>query len=52
MSNEKCPCLVCKSVKDPQNCTNKCCEQWRLWWVAKWNKVTERLRPFYDKKEV
>lgn len=36
----KSPCLTCTKVKDPSQCENKSCVEWRKWFMHEW----ERLR--------
>lgn len=38
MANEK-PCLTCTKVKDPENCENKSCKEWREWFLKKWGEL-------------
>lgn len=38
MANEK-PCLTCQKVKDPVDCENKSCKEWREWWLKKWEEL-------------
>lgn len=30
------PCLYCTRVRDPKNCENKLCNEWRIWWIGRW----------------
>ena len=30
------PCLSCQRVRDPANCENKLCNEWRSWWIGRW----------------
>ena len=38
MTNEK-PCLNCTKVKEPENCENKKCQEWREWFIKWWEKM-------------
>ena len=38
MANEK-PCLTCTRVKNPKNCENKNCQEWREWFIKKWSEL-------------
>ena len=40
----KSPCLTCTRVKDPQNCENKVCKEWRGWYIEKWEAMRRRIR--------
>ena len=42
----KSPCESCQRVRDPRNCENKLCNEWRSWWIGRWEHMreTERLR--------
>lgn len=33
------PCLTCTKVKNPKDCTNVTCADWRAWWLDRWNKM-------------
>jgi len=33
------PCLHCIRVKDPENCENKLCKPWRMWWMHRWDQI-------------
>lgn len=33
---KQCPCLTCVKVKDPQDCENKSCKDWKEWWLKRW----------------
>lgn len=41
------PCLTCTRVKDPHNCENKNCREWREWFVRKWEEL--RMPQLRDK---
>ncbi len=30
------PCVFCTRVRNPEDCENKNCPQWRAWFLAKW----------------
>lgn len=36
MCYEISPCVTCVRVKDPNSCENKCCGQWRSWFLSRW----------------
>ena len=38
------PCLTCKRVRDPQNCENKLCKEWRAWYIEKWEAMRSNVR--------
>ena len=33
------PCTNCKIGKDPKECTNKNCPDWREWFLQKWEEI-------------
>ena len=33
------PCLTCTRVKDPENCENKKCNEWRRWFICRWDRM-------------
>lgn len=33
------PCLTCSRVKDPGNCENKNCNEWRRWFISRWDRM-------------
>ena len=33
------PCDSCEKVKDPPNCENKLCKEWKAWFLRKWSKI-------------
>ena len=37
--NDVKPCLRCTRVKDPGNCENKNCKQWRGWFIDAWERA-------------
>ncbi len=39
------PCLTCTRVKDPQNCENKLCRPWQVWYLKRW----KGINGFYEK---
>lgn len=38
------PCDTCDRVMDPANCENKCCQDWRQWWIKRWEEIRKRLK--------
>ena len=42
MSKMNSPCLTCTRVKNPQDCENKNCGDWRRWFIARWE-ATRKL---------
>ena len=49
MSNKKeSPCLTCTSTKDPEECTNKRCQRWQNWWLARWALIHRPLEEVAD----
>lgn len=40
MANERqSPCLTCTKVKDPPNCENKLCKDWKAWFLRRWAEI-------------
>ena len=33
------PCLTCTRVKDPEDCENKTCPDWKAWFMNQWNMI-------------
>ena len=42
------PCLKCTRVKDPVNCENKHCGQWRKWFLRQWDQLRGYPRRMMD----
>ena len=40
-TGKRSPCLTCQRVRDPKNCENKMCEEWRRWWIGRWDAIRE-----------
>jgi len=38
------PCTACVRVKDPANCENKSCRDWKEWFLARWEAMREAVR--------
>lgn len=38
------PCLRCAQVADPENCQNKNCVDWQLWFTTRWDRMRQNLR--------
>lgn len=46
------PCLVCRRVKDPQDCENKLCKEWQAWFIARWDAMrTNVLKSFNEPQQ-
>ena len=39
MQNQTSPCLGCTRVKHPDDCENKLCPPWRLWFLRRWEQL-------------
>lgn len=37
------PCSNCTRVKDPKNCENKLCKDWRAWFIGRWDQMRKNL---------
>lgn len=48
----KCPCLTCTRVRDPQNCENKVCKDWRAWFIDRWEAMRKQVRADMDRTPV
>ena len=35
------PCTMCIVVNDPTNCENKCCPEWRNWFIQRWEELRD-----------
>lgn len=44
------PCCSCVRCKDPHNCCNKNCEDWRTWFLAKWARIHAFGKEYLAKK--
>ena len=40
----KSPCLTCTRVRDPRNCENKVCKEWRAWFIDRWEAMRKNIR--------
>lgn len=45
------PCLTCTRVRDPKNCENKSCMDWRAWFLERWETVRRNIRMFLEKRD-
>lgn len=41
--NKASPCLTCKKTKRPSICTGQDCEEWKAWFVERWENTTAAL---------
>lgn len=37
--NDISPCRTCVRVRDPENCENKRCNEWRRWFLRRWDLI-------------
>ena len=42
LMGNNCPCKGCTRVKDPRDCENKSCAEWREWWLKRWEAMRKR----------
>lgn len=42
-SNRESPCKTCARVRDPENCENKICREWRSWWTQRWDAMRSKV---------
>ena len=38
------PCRGCKRVRDPVNCENKACKDWKAWFISRWEAMRASIR--------
>ena len=43
------PCKTCRRVKNPRECENKNCRQWRDWFVKSWDQA--RMAPVLQREK-
>lgn len=48
MMNRRSPCLTCKRVEEPENCTDKSCRAWQAWFLQQWEQTRLGLRRLKD----
>ena len=46
------PCLRCTRVKDPRNCENKNCQDWRRWFICRWEQIRAYPRQAKDNEKL
>ena len=42
------PCLTCTRVRNPGNCENKTCKEWRAWFIDRWETMRKNVRKSVD----
>lgn len=51
MSNVLSPCATCVRVMDPEECTDKSCRAWQMWFLHQWEESRAKFRQFKDQKK-
>lgn len=46
------PCLHCERVRDPRNCENKQCNEWRTWFIDRWESVRKGAMQTYGSRGI
>ena len=38
------PCETCQRVRDPKDCENKLCREWRAWFIDRWETMRTNIK--------
>ena len=44
------PCDNCTKVECPEKCINKCCPEWKAWFLERWEEINNFGRKYAKKK--